>query len=511
MSGVHEHRTRATRLSEREEDSRFGVSGRGAEAGITYFPGMEACLQSLKPRLQILEVEPQVIWHPGRDESAPFEIDEQALERIKALPYRKLLHGIGFPVGGSLPPDSRHVPPFRRMIEELRPAWVSEHLSFNRANGASGVHVTGFLLPPRQTAAGVAAAVKSIRAFQASLPVPLAVETGVNYLKPRRDELPDGRFVAEVVEAADCGLLLDVHNIWANELNGRQSVDEFIEQVPLERIWEVHIAGGSEHRGFWLDSHSGGIPEDLAHIATRLIPQFPNLRALIFEVYPDYLPELGSQGLLQQLEVLNLLLAQPRVSPVRSLTPAHIAHEPLGGPSPRRWEDTLAALVVGRDGEGSLSDELNSDPGVDLMRELVREFRASMIERNLKFTLRFLTLTFTEERLRAMLHDYWRSVPPQLFASIEASLFARYLERTCGELPLLREIIGFDMAATATLIDRKTRRVSFPVDPIVVLRALAEQRLPAAPPEGRFEMEITPEGALSGRDGLEPDLEIAAH
>lgn len=61
-----------------------------------------------------------------------------------------------------------------------------------------------------------------------------------------------------VVESADCGLLLDLHDLFANALNGRQSLDEFLDLAPLDRVWEVHLAGGMEVDGFWLDAHSGG-------------------------------------------------------------------------------------------------------------------------------------------------------------------------------------------------------------------------------------------------------------
>ena len=147
-------------------------------------------------------------------------------------------------MGGTLPPDPAQLPPFLRTIEALQPPWVSEHLSFNRARGPGGVYNTGFLLPPRQTTEGIRSAVRSIRAMADAIGLPFAVETGVNYLHQREDELDDGRFVAEVVEGADCGLLLDLHNLWANQRNGRQAIEEYLAQLPLERVWEVHLAGG---------------------------------------------------------------------------------------------------------------------------------------------------------------------------------------------------------------------------------------------------------------------------
>jgi len=85
------------------------------------------------------------------------------------------------------------------------------------------------------------------------LPVPFAVETGVNYLQPCAGEMSDGAFVAAVAEAADCGIVLDLHNLWANETERPPAGGAVLAELPLERIWEVHLAGGSEFQGYWLD------------------------------------------------------------------------------------------------------------------------------------------------------------------------------------------------------------------------------------------------------------------
>ena len=79
-------------------------------------------------------------------------------------------------------------------------------------------------------------------------------------------------------------LLLDLHNIFANALNGRQTVDDFLSQVPRYRVWEIHLAGGFEMDGLWLDAHSGAIPDHPLAIARRVIPALPNLKAIIFEI-----------------------------------------------------------------------------------------------------------------------------------------------------------------------------------------------------------------------------------
>ena len=130
---------------------------------------------------------------------------------------------------------------------------------------------------------GIEAAIHSVRALQSELSIPFLIETGVNYLRPLPEEVPDGEFVARVVEGSGCGILLDLHNLWANERNGRQSIADFLDSIPLERVRELHLASGHEHGGLWLDAHSGAMPEGLFELAQSVVRRLPNLGAVIFE------------------------------------------------------------------------------------------------------------------------------------------------------------------------------------------------------------------------------------
>jgi len=118
--------------------------------------------------------------------------------------------------------------------------WVTEHLSFNAITEFN----TGFFLPPCQTQQGLEIAIKNIKILQDEIQRPIAIETGVNYLKPNNREMNDGAFVSAIIEATGCGTLLDIHNLFANQLNGRQSIANFLKEIPLEHVVEMHIAGG---------------------------------------------------------------------------------------------------------------------------------------------------------------------------------------------------------------------------------------------------------------------------
>src|SRR5205814_4125055 len=132
------------------------------------------------------------------------------------------VHGVGFPVASVRPPDPAHLRPLVECITLTGAEWASEHLNFNRGEDADGIYDAGFLLPPCQNPEGACVAAASARQSAVALPVPFLVENGVSYLAPRRGELSDGMFLREVVEQADCELLLDLHNAWTNDRNGRQ-------------------------------------------------------------------------------------------------------------------------------------------------------------------------------------------------------------------------------------------------------------------------------------------------
>src|SRR5256885_11597200 len=159
--------------------------------------------------------------------------------------------------------------------------------------------------------------------------------------------MSDGAFVAAVADGADCGILLDLHNLWANERNGRQPVRDFLDEIPLDRVWEVHVAGGFEYAGYWLDAHSGVMPEALLELAAEVVPKLPNMHAIIFGMVPQALARTDVAVLRRQVETLRAIWTTrgTRVER-RAIKPASTA--PTDDTSPRIWQDTLGALAVGR-------------------------------------------------------------------------------------------------------------------------------------------------------------------
>jgi hypothetical protein len=271
-------------------------------------------------------------------------------------------------------------------------------------------------------------------------------------------------------------------------------------------VRESHLAGGMELDGFWLDAHSGELPEPLVAICEDLIPRLPNLAAIIFEIFPSFVPLVGLDLVQAQIERLHELWGfrgtvpgPPRPRALR------LESSPDGGHAlpPEAWERALGALVIGRDDVADADVALRDDPAITLVQGLIHEFRASMIVGVLRLTSRLLMLALGAEVFRMILASYWLAKPPQMYASLEAEAFAGHVEQLDLEVPQLAQVLRFEQAVTATLTDGQTRVVSFDFEPLPLLRALAEGRLPEdAPQPGNFEIELTADGptAVSGLD-----------
>jgi len=150
-------------------------------------------------------------------------------------------------------------------------------------------------------------------------------------------------------------------------------------------------------------------------------------------------------------------------------------------------------------------EDLRQDPGIRIVSGLIFEFRASMVVGTLRLTSRLLILALGPEAFRTILLDYCRTIPPQSYGALEADAFARHLQSLNLQVPHLASILEFEQATLATITDDQTRVVKFESEPLPLLRALAEGRLPTEIGQaGEFEIELT-SGGPPVAPGEDPD------
>lgn len=447
--------------------------------GLVHWPALSPLFDAGTGLVPVLEVEPQTLWEKsGAGGTVRYRVNDTLLAQIAARPQARLVHGVGHPVGGLAGDPLDWEAPLAHCVDVLQPAWTSEHLSFNRVATGAGIEDTSFLLPPRQTRAGIAVAARNLARFGAATRRPVAFETGVNYLQPRADELPDGTFFAGVAQAADCGILLDLHNLWANERNGRQPLAAVLDAMPLDRVWEVHLAGGSVLGDYWLDAHDGLVDERLMEIAAAVVPRLPRLGAIVFEILPAYIEATGLDRIARQLERLHGLWALR--APLRVAAPPPLP-APVEVPDAAAladiadWERAVGALALGRP-LGDCSIDVSADAGGAVFEQLVREFRSGRIVRVMRYTVLALLRGRGAPAVDALVRAYCRSQPADLFTAVEAERFAAYVASKLHDgslsLPWLDEVLAFEQAMVRASLRGEGTTLRWSVDPVALLDAL---------------------------------------
>jgi uncharacterized protein (UPF0276 family) len=380
-----------------------------------------------------------------------------------------------------------HTDLLAELVTQLRCPWVSEHLSILRIQDGDALTSLGVLIAPPQTAAGVEVAADNIQRLSEAVGAPVVFETGVNYLRPRAGEMPDGEFFRAVAETADCGILLDLHNLWCNERNGRARAIEVIDSLPLERVWEIHVADGYWRDGHYLDAHSGVTGRDVLGLLSTTLPSLINLGAVIFEVSPDRLgrDELTPATIVDHLGELADMCAERGSAlgptdyskPVQLLAATSTAVGEL-----KRWEQALGQLVLGGEPLSPLGAQLAGDDGCGVWRDIAAASRRGQFAGALPLTCRFLLLTFGEAGTVELLQGFWDSVPPAETTADEMVRLAEHLRGSATLIDCLDAVLDYELAVHRCALNPDTdHEIPFPYDPDAVLGSLARSTIPEDP------------------------------
>jgi uncharacterized protein (UPF0276 family) len=478
--------------------------------GLVCLPGLEPAVVEGRDRLDWVEIEPQVSWLPECGVESVLQSGPARVARNSGLPI--LLHSVGAPVGGSIPPPQDQVDLLASLVEEFGCPWISEHLSILRIPSRGSPVSTGALLAPPQTEAAVDIAATNINGLSEGVGVPVAFETGVNYLRPRGGEIPDGLFFRAVAEAADCGILLDLHNLWCNEQNGRQPVQEVLATLPLERVWEIHVAGGYWQDGYYLDAHSGLAADPVLNLLAEVITKTPQARAVVFEVSPDRIgrDSLTVERIVEHLSTLADVIAEAPESAderpvhvIKTMPPVTVVTARPAAPPPplafgefQRWEQVLGGLVLGQDVRGALVEDLRADTGHQVWRTMATASRRGQLAGALPFTVRLLVLTLGEAELLRVLGDLWQRMPPAPTSWQEIQQLVPHLRLHWGDVPCFAEVLDYELALHRCALRRDLEQaIEFPYDPAEIFGAVAAGRLPVNPKPNPHVIVIPPRDA----------------
>ncbi|HMO16956.1 MAG TPA: DUF692 domain-containing protein [Oligoflexia bacterium] len=182
------------------------------------------------------------------DGGRPREVLDLILEQ-----YIVVVHGVSLYFGSTDKINRDHLGRLKQLVKTTNTPWVSDHLCWGSVDGK----YSHDLLPMPYTKAAAKTAAEKIRYVQNSLDIPICVENVSSYAEFKASYMNEWQFLSEVSEAADCGILLDVNNIYVSSQNHNFSPYEYIDNIPLERVMQIHIAGHSQFERFIIDTHDG--------------------------------------------------------------------------------------------------------------------------------------------------------------------------------------------------------------------------------------------------------------
>ncbi|MEV0526368.1 DUF692 domain-containing protein [Streptomyces sp. NPDC050439] len=202
-----------------------------------------------------------------------------SLLRLRERGVTVVPHGVSLGLGGADRPDETRLAALAERAQVLGSPLVTEHIAFVRAGGpltASQPLEAGHLLPVPRTRDALDVLCENVRIAQDALPVPLAVENIAALISWPGEEMTEGQFLYELVERTGVRLLIDVANLHTNHVNRGEDPSKALDELPVEAIAYVHVAGGFERDGVWHDSHAHPVPEPvlaiLSDLASRVSP-----------------------------------------------------------------------------------------------------------------------------------------------------------------------------------------------------------------------------------------------
>jgi uncharacterized protein (UPF0276 family) len=233
----------------------------------------------------ILEKKPVVGWFEIISENymidggRPLAILDSILEQ-----YRVVQHGVSMYFGSADPLSREHLRRLKSLVRRTKTPWLSDHLCWGSVDGT----YTHDLLPMPYTFEAARLTADKIRQAQDFLEVPIAVENVSSYAEFHVSEMTEWEFLNEVVEQADCGILLDVNNIYVSSQNHNFDPFTYLNSVPAERVAQIHIAGHSKFEKYILDTHDHPVLDPVWKLYARAIERCGPTASLL--EWDDHIP-----------------------------------------------------------------------------------------------------------------------------------------------------------------------------------------------------------------------------
>ncbi|MEW8251636.1 MAG: DUF692 domain-containing protein [gamma proteobacterium symbiont of Ctena orbiculata] len=243
----------------------------------------------------VLDTRPDVDWFEIISENYMVDGGKPLhyLDRIREH-YPMVMHGVSMSIGSTDPLDYDYLARLKALMERVEPAWFSDHLCWT---GMDKLNLHD-LLPLPYTEEAIGHVVERVSRVQDYLGRQMLLENVSSYVTYSESQLTEWDFLREVVERADCLLLLDINNVFVSAFNHDFDPHDYLDAVPGERVHQIHLAGHTQEENLIIDTHDHPIADPVYGLYAEAIRRFGRVSTMIER--DDHIPPLAE--LLRELD-----------------------------------------------------------------------------------------------------------------------------------------------------------------------------------------------------------------
>lgn len=200
----------------------------------------------------------------------------QILEKLR-VNHEIVLHGVSLSIGSTDPLNQDYLKRLKGLVKRIEPAWISDHLCWTGVEGEN-LHD---LLPLPYTEETLDHLLPRVQRVQDLLGRRVLLENVSSYLTFKHSEMKEWEFLSELSRRADCGILLDVNNIYVSSMNQRFDPIEYLDGIPHERVGQMHLAGHSLQGKYLLDTHDHPVTDAVWDLYRKAVGRLGRVSTLI--------------------------------------------------------------------------------------------------------------------------------------------------------------------------------------------------------------------------------------
>jgi len=237
---------------------------------------------------EVLETNPPVDWFEVISDNfmEPGGNPRRVLRAVRER-WPVVLHGVSLSLGSADPLDTRYLDALAALAREIEPAIVSDHLCWSSHGGAYAHD----LLPLPFTEEALAHVARRVLRVQDRLQRQILVENVSSYVAFTQSTMTEWQFLAALAARTDCGLLLDVNNVFVSAHNHGFDARAFIDAIPVGRVGQFHLAGHSRQGELLLDTHDHPVRDEVWELYRHAVARFGAAPTLI--EWDDKVPSLA--------------------------------------------------------------------------------------------------------------------------------------------------------------------------------------------------------------------------